>query len=306
MLLGAHVGISEGLAQAAHDGRRIGCDAIQIFSKSPQMWEGPPIAPEAAAAFREAVVAEQIRATSVHHGYLLNLATPKRPMLRRSRRAFLEEVRRAELLEVDSLIFHPGAHLGSGIDAGLALIAEGLEQTIQEVPEGKVRLVLENAAGQGTTLGSTFEQLARVLSAVDAPGRLGVALDTCHLFASGVDFRTEDGYGRMVDDLERTVGRSNVRAFHLNDAQAPLGSRRDRHENIGKGEIGLEGFRNILTDPRWQDVPGYLETPLDDRDYSRYVEDLGTLRSLIDARPTRARPTAESARKSKPRSSTVK
>lgn len=305
MLLGAHVGITQGLAEASHEGRRIGCDAIQIFSKSPQMWEGPPIAPEAAAAFRESLRVDRIRATAVHHGYLLNLATPKRPMLRRSRRAFLDEVRRAELLGVDALIFHPGAHIGSGIDAGLALIAESLLETLRAVPEGKVRLVLENAAGQGTTLGSTFEQLERVLATVNAPGRIGVALDTCHLFASGIDFRTDDAYGRMIDEIDRTFGRAAVRAFHLNDAQAPLGSHRDRHENIGKGAIGLDGFRHIVNDAAWTEIPGYLETPLDGRDYERYAEDLHTLRSLLPSGQGEA-PIAERPRRSLRRSSTVK
>ncbi len=305
MLLGAHVGIARGLPDAAHEGRRIGCDAIQIFSKSPQMWEGPPIVSEAAIEFRKAVRAERIRATAVHHGYLLNLATPKRPMLRRSRRAFLDEVRRAELLGVDALIFHPGAHLGSGIDAGLALIAEGLKETLEAVPDGKVRLTLENSAGQGTTLCSTFEQLARVLATVNAPGRVGVVLDTCHLFASGIDFRTDEAYGRMIDDLDRAFGRSAVRAFHLNDAQAPLGSRRDRHENIGKGSIGLDGFRRIVNDPSWKDVPGYLETPLDGHDYERYIEDLGTLRSLLLSSGTEP-PAPTRPLKSPRRASTVK
>lgn len=305
MLLGAHVGISHGLADAAHEGHRIGCEAIQIFSKSPQMWEGPPIAPEAANAFRAAVRAEGIVATAVHHGYLLNLGTPKRPMLRRSRRAFLDEVRRAELLGVDGLIFHPGAHLGSGLDAGLALVAESLRQTLAEVPDGRVRLLLENAAGQGTTLGASFEQLARVLQAVNAPSRVGVALDTCHLFASGVDFRAAEGYGRMVDEIDRTVGLAAVRAFHLNDAQAPLGSRKDRHENIGRGQIGTEGFRHLVNDARWRDVPGYLETPLDDRDYEKYAEDLRTLRSLLAEAGSPPR-SPEPARREPRGSSTVK
>jgi len=281
MLLGAHLGIAGGLPEAVREGRRIGCDALQIFSKSPQMWAGPPIAPEAAEAFRAAVVAERIQATAVHHGYLINLASPKRPMLERSRRVFLDEIRRAELLGVNALIFHPGAHLGSGVDAGLATIAESLRRAVAAVPEGKVRLLLENAAGQGTALCSTFDELARVLTQVNEPERLGVTLDTCHLFAAGVDFRSVHGYGEMADVVERVLGRTTVRAFHLNDAKAELGSHLDRHENIGKGKIGADGFRSLVNDPRWKDVPGYLETPLDDRDYERYAEDLRTLRSLL-------------------------
>jgi deoxyribonuclease IV len=305
MYLGAHVGVSGGLAEAVHDGRHFGCDSLQIFSKSPQMWAGPPIATEAATAFREAVVAEQIRATAVHHGYLLNLANPKPFLRNRSCRAFADEVQRAELLGVDALIFHPGAHLGSGVDAGVTQIAKCLEAALDDVPEGKVRLLLENSAGQGSTLGSKFEEIAGVLDKVHRPDRLGVTLDTCHLFAAGNDFRTPEGYGQMIDRIEATFGTRNVRAFHLNDAQAALGSHLDRHQNIGKGEIGLEGFRNVVTDPRWAEVPGYLETPLDDDDYARYIADLATLRSLLGpaAAPS---PAGESPPPKKRRASTVK
>lgn len=280
MILGAHVGIAHGLPEAVRDLKSIGGDALQIFSKSPQMWDGPPIAAEAAASFRAAVRDEQVRATAIHHGYLANLASPKPETLRRSRRAFLDEVSRAELLGVDGLIFHPGAHVGSGVEAGLKTMVESLRESLAASPRGTVRLLLENAAGQGTTLGSSFEELATVLSRVDAPDRLGVTLDTCHLFAAGWDFRTAEGYGTLLDRIRDTVGVATIRAFHLNDAKAELGSHLDRHENIGKGAIGLDGFRRLVTDPRWESTPGYLETPLDDDGYGRYAQDLSTLRSL--------------------------
>ncbi len=280
MYLGAHIGIAKGLAVAVRTGRALGCDAIQIFAKSPQMWAGPPITAEAAEEFRAAVRTEGLRATAVHHGYLANLASPKRPMLERSRQAFLDELRRAELLGADALIFHPGAHLGSGVEAGIATLAESLTGALASEPEGKVRILLENAAGQGTTLGASFEELRDVLTRVDARERLGVALDTCHLFAAGADFRTDEQYGTLLDRIDAVLGRPAVRAFHLNDAKAPLGSHLDRHENIGKGEIGLDGFRHLVRDPRWREVPGYLETPLDEREYARYREDLAALRSL--------------------------
>jgi deoxyribonuclease IV len=289
MRLGAHIGISEGLPEAVRQGRAIGCDAIQIFSKSPQMWDGPPVAAEAAVAFRAAVAAEGLLNTSVHHGYLINLASPKAFMLRRSRKAFLDEIRRAELLGVDGLIFHPGAHLGSGPEAGLRTIAESLRQAIEAVPDGRVRLLLENAAGQGTAMCSNLEELQSVLASVNLPERVGVTLDTCHLFAAGFDFRSEEAYGQLMDRVEGTIGRQNVRAFHLNDARAGLASHLDRHENIGKGEIGRDGFTHLVTDARWADVPGYLETPLDDHGYDRYAEDLLLLRSLT-VRPPGSQP----------------
>jgi deoxyribonuclease IV len=304
--LGAHLGIADGLATASHEARRIGAESIQIFSKSPQMWAGPPIAPEAAAAFRGSIREDGLKATAVHHGYLVNLASPKAAGLARSRRAFLDEIQRAELLGVDGLIFHPGAHLGSGVDAGLTTIVESLRWALAEVPQGRVPLLLENAAGQGTTLCASFDELGRVLSAVDAPTRIGVTLDTCHLFAAGHDFRTAEGYGRLADTIDATIGRPAVRAFHLNDAKAPLGSHLDRHENIGKGEIGTEGFRHLVNDPRWASVPGFLETPLDDDDYARYAEDLRTLRGLLAGRPAPSPRTPPGPSGARRRASTVK
>ena len=305
MILGAHIGIARGLPEAVRSLREINGDALQIFSKSPQMWDGPPLALDAAESFRTAVRTEGVRATAIHHGYLANLASPKIPILKRSRRAFQDEIARAELLQVDGLIFHPGAHTGSGVDAGLAKIAESLRLAIEATPGGKTRLLLENAAGQGTTLGSRFEELTTVLDAVGAPDRIGVTLDTCHLFAAGFDFRTDETYGRLVDHIRDTIGLAAVRAFHLNDAKADLGSHLDRHENIGKGLLGLDGFRQIVNDDRWRATPGYLETPLDDEAYTRYAEDLATLRSLVAEAVTPAT-TGPALRRSRAGSSTVK
>jgi deoxyribonuclease IV len=305
MWLGAHMGISDGLAEAVVEARKIGCDSLQIFSKSPQMWAGPPIAPAAAEGFRAAVGAQGIRATQVHHGYLANLASPKAFMLKRSRAAFLDEVRRADLLGVDTLVFHPGAHLGSGVEVGLRTIAESLRLALEKLPEIHVRILLENAAGQGTTLGSKFEELASVLSQVNRPDRLGVTLDTCHLFAAGYDFRDERSYGELMDQVARVLGTDTVRAFHLNDAKEALGSHQDRHQNIGKGNIGVEGFRHLVNDRRWSETPGYLETPLDGKGYERYAEDLSTLRSLLEPAAGAAK-ARKSARRVGVRSATVK
>ncbi|HTW56076.1 MAG TPA: deoxyribonuclease IV [Thermoplasmata archaeon] len=281
MYLGAHLGIADGLAEAVRQATTIGAESLQIFSKSPQMWSGPALAPAAVDEFRAAVRAQGLRATAVHHGYLANLASPKADTLARSRAAFRDELARAERLGVDALIFHPGAHLGSGPEAGLRTLGESLRAAIAEQPGGTVRILLENAAGQGTTLGSSFEELRTALDLVAAPDRVGVALDTCHLFAAGFDFRSDDGYGALVDRVDSVLGPGTVRAFHLNDAKAPVGSHLDRHENIGKGEIGTAGFAHFVNDRRWADVPGYLETPLDDDGYARYRADLETLRGLI-------------------------
>jgi deoxyribonuclease-4 len=293
--LGAHIGIADGLSEAPGTGRRIGCDAIQIFSKSPQMWDGPPVAPEAAQGFRAAVKSEGLKATAVHHGYLVNLASPKKPMLARSRKTFVDEIQRAELIGADALIFHPGAHLASGRDEGIRVLVESLNATFAQTAGVRVRVLLENSAGQGTSIGSSFVDLAEVLARLDEPARAGVTIDTCHLFASGVDFRTPELYGATMDRLDRELGVDKVRAFHLNDAKADLGSHLDRHENIGRGQIGVDGFRGLVNDPRWSTTPGYLETPMADDDYSAYTTDLGTLRSLIAGGDTAAKPRRKAA-----------
>lgn len=285
MWLGAHIGTSDGLAEAARTGRSIGCDAIQIFSKSPQSWKGPPIRPELAEAFQGAVRAEKLRYTAVHHGYLTNLASPKPAMRRASRAAFLDDIDRCTLLGVDQMIFHPGAHVGSGVEAGVRQIAESLAWALAERPDSKVTILLENAAGQGTTIGSRFEELRDILDAVGARERVAVALDTCHLFAAGFDFRTPETYGEVKDRLKSTLGWKRVQAFHLNDCKAGLGSHLDRHENIGRGELGTAGFVPWLNDPTWAKTPGYLETPLTDEEYAAYATDLATLRGLLRPGP---------------------
>ena len=295
MYLGAHIGISGGLSEAPAVGRSIGCEAIQIFSKSPQMWAGPPISDEASAGFRAAVRAQGLRATAVHHGYLATLASPKPDGLARSREAFLDELRRAEQLAADALIVHPGAHLGSGVEAGARRVAEGLNEAFSRTEGFRVRVLLENMAGQGSTLGSGFRELALIRDGVTERPRVGVALDTCHLFAAGHDFRTESAYGLLLDRIESELGLEHVRAFHLNDAKGPLGSHRDRHENIGRGEIGVGGFRSFVNDRRWNDRPGYLETPMSNDGYAAYRSDLATLRSL-EGPPTPKRRVGRSGR----------
>lgn len=304
MWLGAHIGIADGLPEAVVTGRGIGCDAIQIFSKSPQMWGSAPIEPNNAAAFQAAVRREGLRSCAVHQSYLPNLASPKKALLTRSRKTFVDELRRAEQLAVPALIFHPGAHIGEGVESGLRKIVESIDWAVGETPGLRCRALLENAAGQGSTLGATFEELAWVLDHVSDRKRVGVTIDTCHLFASGVDFRTDEQYAQMVEHLDRTVGLRDVQAFHLNDSKGPLGCKLDRHENIGKGELGLEGFRRIVNDPRWASTPGYLETPIGSDGYEVYRQDLETLRSLATGEgvvaPERRRPTGRRSSSSAP------
>ncbi|MFZ0891677.1 MAG: deoxyribonuclease IV [Thermoplasmata archaeon] len=294
MILGAHIGIAEGLAAAPVTAREIGCGTLQIFSKSPQMWKGPPITPEAATAFRDAVITAGLRWPAVHHSYLPNLASPKPPTLTLSRTAFLDELGRAESVGAAFLIIHPGAHLGSGVEAGIRTLAESLNDSVDHTRGYHVRTLVECMAGQGTTLASSFEEIAQILAQVDVRDRIGVALDTCHLFAAGYDFRTPVGYRTMMESLEATVGSKNVFAFHLNDAKGELASHLDRHENIGAGSIGREGFRSFLIDPTWKEIPGYLETPLGEDGYGQYARDLATLRSIESGSPAPRAPRSSS------------
>lgn len=287
MLLGAHVSISGGIDLAPVEARKIGCDVMQIFSKNQQQWTSSPLKPEAVEAFRRNVKDQRIQSVGVHTSYLINLGSPQPSLQERSRAAFKEEIQRAEMLGANHLIFHPGAHTGSGESAGLASIASGVRWALEETSDCKVRVLLETAAGQGSTLGSTFEQLAHMLSSIDATDRTGICFDTCHVFAGGYDFRTEKGYRSTMEKLESTVGSKHVMAFHVNDALSDFGSRVDRHANIGDGNIGLAGFRSLLNDKRFATVPGYLETPLKGdkaRPYAAYETDLRTLRSLIKKR----------------------
>ena len=280
MYLGAHMSIAESIALAPERGEAVGCEAIQIFSRSPRMLRNTkPLAVEETAAFRENLVAHHIARAIIHANYLINLASPTKPMLKVSRTAFVEELERAQQLGLRDVVFHPGAHMGKGETAGLRTIAQSLDWCLSQAQAPDVFAVLENTAGAGSVLGHTFEQIAAVIEEASFADRLGVCVDTCHTFAAGYDFRTREGYDRLMTTLDATVGLRRIRAFHLNDSKGDLDSHADRHENIGKGKIGLEGFRPLVNDARFRELPGCLEYPGDDAGYRR---NLRALRSLIE------------------------
>lgn len=280
MYLGAHMSIAKSIALAPERGEAVGCEAIQVFSRSPRMLRNTkPLALEETAAFRENLAAHHIVRAVVHANYLINLASPTRNMLKVSRIAFVEELERAQQLGIRDVIFHPGAHMGKGEAAGLRAIAQSLDWCLSRAEAPGVFAVLENTAGAGSVLGHTFEQLAAIIEQASFPDRLGLCVDTCHTFAAGYDFRTRDGYDGLMRTLDATVGLGRIRAFHLNDSKGELGSHADRHENIGKGKIGLEGFRPLVNDARFRELPGCLEYPGDDAGYRR---NLRALRSLIE------------------------
>jgi deoxyribonuclease-4 len=286
--LGAHVSVAGGLALAPARGAALGCGAIQIFVKNQRQWAAPPLDPDAARAFRAARRRHRIRHAFAHGSYLVNLASPEPAGWRRAVDAFSDELARAEALGLACLVVHPGSHLGAGREAGLAAVARAVDEGLARTAGARVRVALENTAGAGHTVGRTFEDLAGILEAVRRPERVGVCLDTCHLFAAGYDIRTRAGYAAAIERCARTVGLGRVLAFHLNDAGAPLGSGLDRHAHIGRGHLGLAPFRFLLNDRRFARVPKVLETPKEPEPIADR-RNLATLRRLRRASATTSR-----------------
>jgi deoxyribonuclease-4 len=272
--------IAGGLDQAIVRGYEVGCETIQIFTRSPRQWRPRALDSDEIARFRRRQEETGIDPVVAHDCYLINLASPDEELWRKSLAVFVEELGHCQALGVPYLVMHPGSHVGAEEEAGLRQIATALDQARRETAGSGVTVLLENTAGQGTNLGSTWEQLAALLRMVRDDSWLGVCFDTCHAFAAGYELRTRDGYEetwRGVDDL---IGLGRVRVIHLNDARGDLGSRLDRHEHIGRGRLGLEPFRMLLNDDRFRDLPMLLETPKrpghkDDE------ENLGVLRSLV-------------------------
>jgi len=277
-LLGAHMSIAGGLELAPGRGKAIGCEAIQIFSGSPRSLRGrKPIPTPQAQAFQQELKKHGIQDCTIHTNYLVNLASPDPRMIKVSRKAFIEEMERAQTLGVRWLVTHPGSHMGKGESFGLRRVAESLDVCFQKAKAPEVTVCLENTAGQGSNLGCTFGQLEEILEACAARDRLGVCIDTCHTFASGYDLRSPKGYAETMRALEEKIGMGRVKAFHLNDSKEGLGRRVDRHAHIGKGKIGKEGFRLLVNDERFFGKPMLLETPGEDPDFAR---NLRLLRSL--------------------------
>jgi deoxyribonuclease-4 len=278
VLLGAHVPTKGGLASAAENGRAIGATVIQIFTRNQVQWRAKPIANDEAAAFRSALAGTGIRMVVAHGSYLVNLASPDGPTRRKSRDAFVAELGRCHALGIPYLVFHPGAHLGSGEEAGLAAIVAGLDHAFDRAEGHEVMALLEVTAGQGSYLGHRFAHLAEILGRVKHRGRLGVCLDTCHLLAAGYDIASPEGYERTLEELDRVVGLVHVKAIHVNDARKGLGSRLDRHAPIGAGCLGLPTFRRLLGDRRFAGVPLILETPGPLEEWRREIALLSSLR----------------------------
>jgi len=279
--LGAHESIAGGLHKAFDRAQSVGCEAVQIFVKSNRSWAVKPLTEEAITRFRAKAEETGIQPVVAHTSYLLNLGTHDESLWDKSRDTLIVELERCEALDVPWLVLHPGSHVGAGEEAGLARVAQGLGEVHVATLGFHTQILLETTAGQGTNLGYCFEHLAWLVEHTSAGERLGVCLDTCHVFAAGYELRTPEGYATTMEAFDRVVGLERLKAVHLNDSKGDLGSRKDRHEHIGKGHIGLEGFRHVLNDPRLAGLPGLLETPKSD-DLHEDRENLAVLRSLCE------------------------
>lgn len=280
--LGAHMSIAGGPANALTRGQSIGCDAIQMFTRNANQWRAKPLAEAEVAAFASARAATGIDPVVAHSSYLINLATSDDELWARSQEALLDELGRCAALGIDRYVLHPGAYTGSDEASGLARVAEALALALDAPASGDVRVLLETTAGQGTSLGASFEQLAGLLARLRAPERTGICFDTAHAFAAGYDLRTPETYASTWQQLASIIGLQWLGCIHLNDSKRPLGSRVDRHEQLGQGSIGVEAFRLLMNDPALRHVPMILETPKGE-ELLEDVQNLALLRSLIAA-----------------------
>jgi deoxyribonuclease IV len=278
LLLGAHMSIAGGPSKALERGHSIGCTAVQVFVKNNMQWFAKPFAEKDLNAYLLFPNRPQI--VFGHSSYLINPGATNPDFLEKSIRALGEELIRADQLKLPFLVLHPGAHMGAGETAGLKRVTRSLDQVFNSAPKAECKIALEITAGQGTCLGSTFEQLATILAQSKFPERLAICLDTAHLFESGFDISSEKGFWTTVKEFDQIIGRERLAAWHLNDSKTPLGSKVDRHEHIGKGKIGLAPFREIMNAPEFAAIPKVLETPKKE-DLKEDVMNLGVLKGLV-------------------------
>jgi deoxyribonuclease IV len=280
ILLGAHMSIGGGVHMAIERACSINCTAMQIFVKNTMQWFARPLARQEIRAFLEHQQRGELLSIFAHANYLINLAATNPQFHANSIRALSEELARADQLGLPFLVLHPGAHLGAGEEAGLEKIIASINCLFRKTPNIRTRIALETTAGQGSSLGHAFEQIACIIDNVREPERIRVCLDTAHVFAAGYDIASEPATRRMFREFDRVIGLDRLAAIHLNDSKTVRGSRVDRHEHIGQGKIGLDAFRFIMRDPRFRKIPKVLETPKG-KDLREDVENLKTLRGLL-------------------------
>ena len=280
--LGAHMSVSGTFVTAVEQSMLVGASAVQIFTKSQLRWQATPIAAESATAFRAAVSTAGLRFVCVHNSYLINLAATVDELREKSVASLIHELERAEMLGCACLVMHPGSPKQDGIDVGIQRVVAGLRTALKATAGFKVRIALENTAGQGATLGVKMPELGAMIAGVDGDPRVGVCIDTCHAFAAGYDLRTPQAVAGLVDEFAREVGLDRLIMLHLNDCKKECGSRIDRHEHIGQGCIGEAAFGYLLREPRLGGIPGIIETPKDEAKDPELTDDKRNLALLRD------------------------
>lgn len=284
-LLGAHMSMAGGYYKAADAAAALGMETVQLFTKNNNQWAGKPLSDDDVRLFREALERGGLQKPCAHNSYLINLASPDDVLWQKSVDASIDELQRAEALGLDGVVMHPGAYVSSSEEAGLKRIVQGLNEVHHRCPKSRTEFWLETTAGQGSSLGCRFEHIAAILNDVNSPDRLGVCVDSCHIFSAGYPLQSPAEYAATMAEFDRLIGVDRIRGFHLNDSKKPFASRVDRHEHIGEGSLGLEPFRHILNDPRFTALPMYLETNKGDRDGENLdAINLRTLRGLIAAK----------------------
>lgn len=279
-LLGAHTSIAGGVSKSVERAEAAGFNAMQIFTKNNNQWKAKPLDEMEIKAFKNKLKESGIDFVVTHDSYLINLCAKDKALLKKSRDAFIDELTRCELLGIPYLNFHPGSHVGQGEEDGLKKIAESINIAHSKTTNYKVSSMLELTAGQGTTLGYSFEQIAGIIELVEDKKRMTVCIDTAHIFAAGYNIRDNREYKKVIKDFDSTIGLKKLKCIHMNDSKKELGSRVDRHDHIGKGFIGLDGFRNIMNDKNLMKVPKILETPKG-KEMKEDIKNLQTLKRLI-------------------------
>ena len=280
LLLGAHFSIAKGLHDAVYQAKAYGCNALQMFTKNATVWRERTVTQAEQERFEQAKTETGIHSIAAHTSYLINLASPDPKKHAMSHSALKQELIRSSALRIPYCVLHPGAHMGSGIDAGLLKISESLNRIFSETADTTSRLLLETTAGQGSGLGHTFEQLAEIIDRIEQKDRMGVCLDTCHIFAAGYDLRTPETYQQTMNHFDAVLGLDQLFAIHVNDSKKDLGSRVDRHTHIGKGALGENAFKHLLNDERLLHVPKLLETAKTEDGIDWDQRNLDLLRSL--------------------------
>ena len=279
---GSHVSASGGVDLAIPRAAALNMTACQIFTKNANQWNAKPLDPAVIERFKANWAETGLTQVVAHDSYLINIASPDEALWARSKTALTLELERCDLLDVPYLVSHPGAHVGTGIEAGIERVAKAINEIHRETPDGRAIVLIETTAGQGTTLGRTFEEIGAIIERLDDKDRIGVCIDTCHVFAAGYDIRDADSYAATMSAFDANVGFHFLKCVHLNDSQKGLGSHVDRHAHIGQGEIGTAGFGFVVNDERLAGLPGILETPKDAAGEEDAMN-LATLRGLITA-----------------------